>query len=133
MDLSGLSTLKQQLVDATDFAPVWDYFMTNFGEDPAFMALGERAHCPLLEAIIPHVGQSIFQKKVPVANLLLTRLPEQQFIHGGFMLNGKLATVFYFEDLGVGLLTVALSFAGNTRLVRFTTRPLSGGGDLVRH
>ena len=42
MDLSGLELLKQKLIEATEFAPVWDYFMTHFGEQRAFMALGKR-------------------------------------------------------------------------------------------
>ena len=41
------------------------------------------------------------------------------------MVEGKLATVFYFEDIQVGLLTVVMSFgAGDNRLICFTGRPL---------
>jgi hypothetical protein len=133
MDLSGLAELKRLLHEAKEFSTVWDYFLTNFGENPEFMVLGEPARSPLVEAVIPQVAQEVFRKKVPVGNLRLTRLSEQQFLHGAFTLDGKLATVIYFEDLGVGLLIIVLSFPGDTRLLRFTARPMTPGGDLSRH
>lgn len=128
MDLSGLETLKQKLIEATEFAPVWDYFMTHFGEQRAFMALGKRTRSPMLEAAIAQAAEEVFGAWVPVTNLLLVRLPEYQFMHGALVLEGRFANVFYFEDLGMGLLTIILSMAGdNNRLVRFTARDQPGG------
>ena len=131
MDLSKLGTLQQKLVEAGDFAPVWDYFMTNFGEQDWFMDLGERTRSPMLEAAISQAAEEILGGPVPLERLLLVRLPEQRFIHGALQLQGKFANVFYFEEVGVGLLTVVLSFAGDTRLARFTAHT-NPGTDLAR-
>src|SRR4051794_11638500 len=73
MDLSGLQILKQKLLEADDFAPVWDHFMSHFGERRAFMALGHRVRSPRLEAAIAQAAQEVFATPVPVANLLLMR------------------------------------------------------------
>ena len=125
MDLALLATLKQELLHSQDFKQIWSYFMDNFGEDPAFIALGERTRHPMLEAIVSQTCGQLFGKPVSLGNLLLTRLPEHHFIHGGFMVQGRLATVFYFEDIQVGLITVVMAFGtGDNRLIRFTGRPL---------
>src|SRR5207248_8257857 len=99
MDLSLLGTLKEKLASATRFSDVLDYFLTHFGEKPAFIALGECARVPFLESILAQVGKQIFSGDVIVSNLILTRLTEQQFVHGGFVINGCLANVLYFEDV----------------------------------
>jgi hypothetical protein len=125
MDLALLETLKQKLLQAQEFQEIWEYFMDHFGEDPDFMALGERTRNPFLEAVMSQVGQQLFGGPVQTAECLLTRLPEQQFIHGGCILAGKAGNVLYFEDAQVGLLAVVISLApSETRLVRFTGRPL---------
>jgi hypothetical protein len=124
MDLNLLDTLKEKLVHARDFSEVWAYFFDHFGEDPEFIACGERARHSFLEAVLTQVGSELFGRKVPVSHLLLTRLPERQFLHGGFSLNGRLANVIYFEDIQVGLIAVVLSMSsGETRLARFSGRP----------
>jgi hypothetical protein len=123
MDLKLLATLKEKLIKAKDFGEVWTYFMDHFGENPKFIALGNRAHDPLLEAIITEVGRELFGKKVPLTNFLLTRLPEQQFLHGALTINGKLGNILYFEDVHMGLLTVVMSFSpSETKLIRFSGR-----------
>jgi hypothetical protein len=125
MNLSQLETLKEKLIHAREFSDVVNYFFDHFGEDPAFIALGERAESPFLEAMLETVGQELFGKKVQAGNLLLTRLPEQGFIHGGGTLEGKLANVLYFEDIQMGVLTVVMSMQPNdTKLIRFTGKPM---------
>jgi hypothetical protein len=125
MDLALLATLKQELLHAQDFKQIWSFFMDNFGEDPAFMKLGERVQDPMLEAIVKQICGQVFGKPVSLGHLLLTRLPEHEFIHGGLVVEGKLGMVLYFEDIQVGLLTVVMAFGtGDNRLVRFTGRPL---------
>jgi hypothetical protein len=126
MDLTRLATLKDQLLHAHDFTMVWEYFLDHFGEDPDFIALGERTQHPFLQAVLAHVGRELFQREGSVTHLLLTRLPEHQCVHGGCTLHGKLANVLYFEDIQTGLLAVVLSLApSETKLVRFTGRPLA--------
>ena len=125
MDLALLATLKDKLIHATNFGDVMNYFFDHFGEDPDFIALGDRAEDAFLQAVFEEVGGQIFGGKVRVTNVLLTRLPEQQFVHGGFLLNGQLGNVFYFEDLQMGLMAVVVSVApSETRMVRFSGRPV---------
>jgi hypothetical protein len=124
MDLTRLATLKDKLLHADNFGKVWEYFLDHFGEDPAFIALGDRASDPFLEAVLAEVGKQLFHRDVTVSDLLLTRLPEQEFLHGGCTLNGRLANVLYFEDVHTGLLAVVMSLApADTKLVRFSGRP----------
>lgn len=125
MDLSLLATLKETLVHATNLSDVWTYFYDHFGEDPQFIALGQRARHPFLETVLGEVGRQLFGKTVPVDNLLLTELPEHQFVHGGCTLGGRLANVMYFEDIRMGMLAVVVSFTSSeTKMVRFTGRPM---------
>jgi hypothetical protein len=127
VDLKLLHTLKQKLTTAKEFSAVFTYFLDHFGEDPEFIEQGERTHSPFLESVLAEVGKQLFGKEVRVADVLLTRLPEYEFIHGACTLGGKLGNVLYFEDVRTGLLVVLSSLASSeTKLVRFSGRPLQG-------
>jgi len=124
MDLSRLATLKEKLVGAQDFSGVFEFFFDHFGEDPDFMALGERASNPLLETMLAHIAKQLFGREVPVTDVVLLRVAGHSFLHGTATLGGKLATVIYFEDKHVGLLAVVWSLAPTeAKLARFTGRP----------
>jgi hypothetical protein len=128
MDLQLLETLKQKLGSATDFGDVQSYFFDHFGEDPEFMALGEPATHPLIEATLATVSTQLFGKPVPVTGLRLVRLPEQQFIHGGFTVRGRVGSVFYFEDVQIGLAALIWTLTPpETKFVRFSGRRLQPG------
>jgi hypothetical protein len=123
MDLSLLGTLKEKLAQAARFSDVLDYFLTHFGEKSEFIALGERTRHPFLESILAQIGGQIFSGNVVVTNLILTQVAEQQFVHGGCAINGCLATVIYFDDVQLGLLSVVMPPPGTeTKLVRFSGR-----------
>jgi hypothetical protein len=123
MDLTLLATLKDKLVNATEFGEVWRYFLDHFGEDPAFIALGERSHDPFLVAVIEQIASQIFGKHVPLTNLLLTFLPDHHFTHGGVILDGHLANVLYFDDIRMGMVAVLMSLpSGETKYARFSGR-----------
>jgi hypothetical protein len=127
MDLSLLATLKQKLQSAKSFSDVYTYFLDHFGEDPAFIALGDQAGGdPFLEAVFAEVGRQLFGgHAVTLSEIRWTRLPEHHFLHGGCQMNGKLATVLYFDDVHVGLLAILWCFSpAETKFVRFTGRPL---------
>lgn len=124
MDLSLLETLKEKLQTAKDFSDVLDYFLTNFGEKRAFIDLGERTEEPFLALVLEQIAKQLFKKgPARIEQLLLTRLADQQFIHGGFLVNGHLGTVMYFEDVPIGLAVVS-ALGGQTHYARFTGRPL---------
>src|SRR6476619_2662875 len=98
MDLSLLPTLLDKLVAATNFSEVSDYFFDYFGKDPDFIALGEQVEDEFLEQVIRQVGGQLFPGQIVLNHLLMTRLPEYGFIHGGFALNGRIGSVIYFAD-----------------------------------
>ena len=128
MDLANLATLKDKLLHADEFGTVWKYFLDHFGEDPAFIALGEPTAQPFLEAVFAEVGRQLFQRPVAVRHLRLIRLPEEGFIHGGAVLDGKPANVLYFEDVQVGMLAFVWSVApGEMKYARFSARPAPPG------
>lgn len=126
MDLSKLAVLKQKLVEATDFSDVWRYFLDHFGENPEFFSLGERVEeNARLEVAISQIGQRVFKKPLRVRDLLLTRLAEHGFIHGGGLVGTSLANVLYFEEIGVGMMAIVQSLASSEmRYARFTTVPM---------
>ena len=127
MDLSLLKTLKDMMATAKEFQPVIEYFFDHFGEDPEFIKQGERVDSAFLEAVLARVGKELFGSKCAVGNVLLTRLPEQGFIHGACTLSGHLANLFYFEEIHTGLMAVLTSPTGDdTKFVRFAGRPLHG-------
>ena len=124
-DLSLLETLKEKLLHATDFNEVSTFFFDHFGDNPDFIALGERVEDDFLESVLLQVGTQLFAGPIVLERLLLTRLAEHGFIHGGFTLNGRLGNVIYFEDVRVGLIAVVLSVSpSETKLVRFTGKPV---------
>ena len=130
MDLTRLQELKRKLLNEAQFAPVWAFFLDHFGENLEFMRLGGRAHHPLVEAVVAEVGQQLFAGEGAVTELLLTSLPEEQFIHGGFMMGRRVGGVFYFEDVHVGLAVVTdLPPSVETKYARFSGRPLRKPGE----
>jgi hypothetical protein len=127
MDLSLLATLKEKLIEAEKFADVFSYFLDHFGEQREFIALGERTRHDFLENVLSQIGQQIFGRPVEMSGLILTRLADQQFIHGGGLMNGSLATVIFFEDINVGLAAIAVLDSDETKFARFSARPLVTG------
>ena len=123
MDLSLLETLKKKMHEAKVFSEVWDYFLTNFGEKPEFIACGERIRDPFLEAVVQQVVEQLFKKGAKISGLLLSRLAEQQFVHGACFVETSMCNVLYFEDARAGLLAVA-KLGGQTHYVRFSGHPV---------
>ncbi len=124
MDLEMLAVLKDKLVHAAQFADVINYFFDQFGQDAEFIGLGDATRHPFLESVLAEVGRQMFGNQVAIMDMLLTRLSEQHFIHGGGVLNGRVATLLYFEDIAVGLVAVASPSSKETKLARFTGKPL---------
>jgi hypothetical protein len=128
-----LETLKKKLVAAENFGDVLEYFFDHFGENPEFISLGKPTLHPMLEAVIQHTGSQIMGKQVKVRNLMLVRLPEQKFIHGGFLMDGKVGNVFYFEEIQMGLMSVVTSLGGETKMARLKVQVVPTGGRASRN
>ncbi len=129
MDLTRLQELKQRLRADKELAPVWDFFLDTFGQKPEFIALGERTSHPFVEVVVTRVGAQLFGPGGPVVGLILTRLPDHDFIHGGFQVGGRLGGVIYFDDVGVGLLVVVdRPPSDKAKYARFSGHPIKAPG-----
>jgi hypothetical protein len=126
--------LKQKLQYEEDLTRIWLYFMDHFAEVGEFMALGEEARHPLVEAVVAQIGQQLFGADGAVSRLLLNQIAEQDFIHGGFALGGRLGGVIYFDDLRMGLLMVTDHPPSiEVKYARFSGRPLPKRGEPSRN
>ena len=105
MDLANLDVLKEKLRNEKELAPVWEYFLSEFGEQPAFASLCEPTQSTFLELVATQISQQLFTKEGKVEALRLMRVPEHKFIHGGCFINGCIAGMLYFEDIELGLLS----------------------------
>jgi hypothetical protein len=125
MDLARLPELKQKLLHENDLARVWDFFMDHFADRQQFTALGERAHDNFVETVVGQVGLQLYGTGAKVIGLILTRLPEHQFIHGGFLIGGRPGGVICFEDLRAGLVAIPeLPPSIEVKYARFSGQPL---------
>ncbi len=127
MDLSPLETLRYKIATGKVFADTFEFFFDNFGEDAAFIALGEPANDDMLLKLLGHVGGAIFKTdKVRLDNLRLIRIAEYSFIHGGMTINGAMANVIYCDDLQQGIIAVFRPQANPpTQFVRFSAEMLA--------
>jgi hypothetical protein len=125
MDLAPLQQLKQKLLHDEKLDPVWSFFMDHFADRSEFIALGERAHHALVEAVVAQVGQQLYASDGAVSGLLLTRVADQRFLHGGFFMGGRPGGVIYFEDAHIGLVAVAETPPSiQVKYARFSGRPV---------
>ncbi len=114
-----LEKFKEVLVKNDNFRDIYTYFMDNFGEDPDFLQYGKVKKNPILKQLMKSVAEKLFKKDVEIIHLLLHKIPKTSFVHGPCFINSKMASVFYFEDIRVGMLIVA-QFNGETQFIRFS-------------
>jgi hypothetical protein len=115
-----IETLKRALVDAKNLADVQEYFLTHFAEDDKFMDLGKPVYDAFLESVIDQVMEQVFESKVIMRQVMLIKLPEYHFIHGSCVVEGRFLSVFYFEEVPIGMVAVASFVPGvNPVFARF--------------
>ena len=124
MDLDRLHELKNMIVSATSFGDLWDYFFDHFGDKPEFMDLGGPTEHPMLEAVVERLGREIYKdaRAVVVTKPILVKLEDYQFIHGSFVIQGRMGVLIFFEDIDMGLMSLtAASKDTPTLMMRFST------------
>jgi hypothetical protein len=99
--------LKKKLTQEKDLSKIWTYYMDHFADHARFTEMGERVENEYLEAVAQAVCQQIFGPKVVAHDFLWISIPEQQFIHGPFQVEGQIGGVIYSEPAKVGLLAVS--------------------------
>jgi hypothetical protein len=120
-DLKKLITLRQRLVEATDFSDVYVYFMDHFGQSPDLMTLGKPLRDKAFLDVLEHIGAQVIGKKARVSQPFLLHVAEASFIHGAFRLGDHLASVFYFGDIKMGLAAFGgLESEGPSQFTRFS-------------
>jgi hypothetical protein len=127
MDLANLTELKRLLHEAKQFSTVWDYFLTNFGEQPGFLDHGEPVpEDELLQVVVKEVCKGLFPDRPAILlRSRLIRIAEHHFVHGTMFLDDRLSGMLYFEDVHKGLMAVCWSLdPPETKYVRFTGRAL---------
>ena len=107
MNLELLEQLKQKLDHEKKLSSVWSFYMDYFAAHREFTDLGEPTDNSLVEAVVIQVGQQLFGGDDTVSDLLLIRIADHQFLHGAFVIGGRMGGVIYFEDKQMGLVAVA--------------------------
>ena len=134
MDLARLQELRQELLHEEQLSRIWTFFMDHIGDKEEFTAIGKEVRDPFLEAVIAQVGQQLFAEDGAVSDLLLCRVSEQHFIHGGFSLGGRFGTVIFFEDEKMGLLAVTdRPPSTEVKYARFFGKPIARQGEPSRN
>jgi hypothetical protein len=134
MNLKKLNTLKEKIVGAENLNEPWEYFFSNFGDNPDFLNFGSRADNFVLETVIEKIGEKLLQQDVTVSNLLLTEIPEYQFIHGACFIHGRLMSIIFFRDIDMGLLSIVRSMNSfEISIVRFSSIQIKTDENVFLH
>ena len=132
MKADHFSALKEKILRAENFNEVWEYFFDHFSDNPAFMNMGKKTQSSLLRTILEEVGERLFRQKVKVTNMMLTEIPQHHFVHGACFVQNRLASVLYFEDIKVGMLSILSSAQKHeVSMIRFTGVELQGKGPFM--
>ena len=122
MNTQRFQELKSLLTQGKDFGKVLTFFFDHIGEAPELPAVSRRVERPIVET----AAQAAVQEMTGQAGLtefLLLSVDPHHFLHGGFLVKGRVGTVFYFEDVQMGLVCVA-DGSGHTPMARFRTLAL---------
>jgi len=95
--------LKKKLAEATDLYAVQHYYLDHAAE---LMGHGDAVQDSILEEVMRQSSRSALDAEVRIGNVLIKRIAEHGFLYGGFLVNGRPGSVFYFEDIQTGLLAV---------------------------
>jgi len=128
-----LQELKKLLMTGDDFNATYRFFFDNFS-DRAFFGLGRKAKNPIIKATLESVRGQMFGEEGKVSLLKLINIPSARFYHGGCTINGRMATVIYFEDIEMGMVAIAMSLtSGQMHYARFSTTrvPADKAGAMV--
>ncbi|HWN70737.1 MAG TPA: hypothetical protein VNM90_24015 [Haliangium sp.] len=121
--------LKQALQVERDLLKISDVFWEDVAQEPWFAGAGHPAENARLRAITEHVGCHVLGEGYHASSTMLIHIPEHAFWHGCCALEGHLGQVLYFEDIDLGLLSVAGEIgSGRTHFVRFSSLKLEIDG-----
>ena len=110
--------LKKEFASAKSFSDFWERFMDNWADRRSFIDMGVATDNPQLMKIIVMTCSRIVGKPVELQMPMLVSIPEANMIHGAYFVAGTMGSILYFEDIGMGLVVLAL-VNGRTEYARF--------------
>jgi hypothetical protein len=123
-----LQLLKQAMQTERELPRISDVFWDEVAREPWFVNAGHPAENTRLRIITERVGSHILGGPYRATSTMLIHISEHAFWHGCCVLAGKLAQVLYFEDIDLGLLTIAGNIdSGTTHFVRFSSLVIERG------
>lgn len=125
-----LETLKQMLVCEDDFQGTFIYFYDHLAVDDDFFDICKPTKKPFLKKILKSVGERIFDDTGQVTNLFLVRPRKLPFVHGSCYIHGRMANLFYFEDIDMGMLALYSSPSSDViHFIRITSTSINDADD----
>lgn len=124
-NLDLLPALKEKLINADNFSEVMHYFFDHFAENLEFLKLGRTQYSNLVETIAIETASAALQERATLRNLRLIWLPKEKFYHGACFVNGRIANLFFFEDILTGMMAISMSpESSEVRFARMTGIPV---------
>ena len=119
-----LAALREKVLTGDDFKEIMLYFFDNCADDPAFLDVGKRHNHPKLVQLLPALLGAVRKQPTRVSDLLLIAVPDEKFVHGGFVVEGRPGTLIYFEDIDRGVAALLQRDGQTTDFFRFSCQTL---------
>ncbi|MEP7341229.1 MAG: hypothetical protein ABI977_26100 [Acidobacteriota bacterium] len=131
MDWKKLDELKEKMQTVENFGEAWHFFFDHFGENLEFMQLGgptkNKTIAKLLKETLKKIGQQHLNKSsVLISNMLVIEIPNRHFFHGPAMVDNYIASLFYFDDVKMGMISLTRLGTGWMHYARFSTLEVIG-------
>lgn len=115
-----IEALRRELVRGDAPGPLMTRFFDALDADPRLLAAAAPATPPPeLEEHLRRTGREVLGRPVELTAAHWQHLPALRLWHGGGVLSGKPVTVVWCEELGLGLLGLALDLRGQMHFARF--------------
>ena len=136
MNWKKLDELKEKMQTVEEFGEAWNFFFDHFAENNEFMSLGHPTKNEMVNKLLREVlkkcsQQHLNKASVVIADMLLIEIPNRHFFHGPAIVDGYMASVFYFDDLKMGMMSLARLGSDWVHYARFSTLEVAGGGGSI--
>lgn len=128
--MEHLDKLKAMLPTETDFNVTFTYFFDHLAEKASFMQLGKKAKNPMIRQIMTAVGKRLFGEDTAVTGLMLTLIRPARFYHGTCLVGGRMAAIFFFEDIDMGMAGIH-AHGHRMEYIRFSSTIIGEGKAIV--
>lgn len=122
-----LLQLRDLMVLGKDFGKIMTFFFDQLGEDREFLRLGEPFEEERLREVLSKVMEAFCKRPVRLGESRLFRLAEEGFVHGSFLVEGKMASLLYFKEADTGLIALVNPGSRQTDFFRFTCHEVGLG------